>query len=136
MEIFVAINKLKNLGWALTNMNCTSALVGSSGSWYKARSFLYTSKRKFHHLKAIQLIWSSWVVFLGRSECTNKGGTSSGSCASGFGVCCTCKSKSLQMELQENQISPLNEKWSCTRRENNNSSSQTKPWLAFRDPLK
>ena len=26
-----------------------------------------------------------------RSECTNKGGTAAGSCASGFGVCCTCK---------------------------------------------
>jgi hypothetical protein len=25
------------------------------------------------------------------SECTNKGGTAAGSCASGFGVCCTCK---------------------------------------------
>jgi hypothetical protein len=24
-------------------------------------------------------------------ECSNKGGTSSGSCADGFGVCCICK---------------------------------------------
>ena len=24
-------------------------------------------------------------------ECSNKGGTNGGSCASGFGVCCTCK---------------------------------------------
>lgn len=29
--------------------------------------------------------------FVFRSECTNKGGTAAGSCASGFGVCCTCK---------------------------------------------
>ena len=26
-----------------------------------------------------------------RSECTSKGGTSSGTCASGFGVCCVCE---------------------------------------------
>ena len=26
-----------------------------------------------------------------REECSNKGGTNGGSCASGFGVCCTCK---------------------------------------------
>ena len=24
-------------------------------------------------------------------ECSNKGGVNAGSCASGFGVCCTCK---------------------------------------------
>ena len=24
-------------------------------------------------------------------ECSNKGGTNGGSCASGFGVCCTCE---------------------------------------------
>ena len=29
-----------------------------------------------------------------REECSNKGGTSDGSCASGFGVCCICKSMS------------------------------------------
>ena len=26
-----------------------------------------------------------------REECSSKGGTNEGSCASGFGVCCTCK---------------------------------------------
>ena len=26
-----------------------------------------------------------------REECSNKGGTEDGSCASGYGVCCTCK---------------------------------------------
>ena len=25
------------------------------------------------------------------AECSDKGGSSSGSCADGFGVCCTCK---------------------------------------------
>ena len=34
---------------------------------------------------------SSIIFFVFRSECTNKGGTAAGSCASGFGVCCTCK---------------------------------------------
>ena len=26
-----------------------------------------------------------------REECSTKGGTNEGSCASGYGVCCTCK---------------------------------------------
>ena len=26
-----------------------------------------------------------------REECSNKGGTEDGSCASGYGVCCICK---------------------------------------------
>ena len=26
-----------------------------------------------------------------REECSSKGGTSGGTCASGFGVCCYCK---------------------------------------------
>ena len=40
------------------------------------------------------IICSSLVYFIiSRSECTNKGGTSAGSCANGFGVCCTCKYK-------------------------------------------
>jgi hypothetical protein len=29
-------------------------------------------------------------IFATRSECTTKSGTSAGSCASGYGVCCTC----------------------------------------------
>ena len=35
----------------------------------------------------------SLVRFLShyREECSNKGGTNDGSCAAGFGVCCTCK---------------------------------------------
>ena len=32
----------------------------------------------------------NWFQFLHfRSECNTKGGTSDGTCASGFGVCCT-----------------------------------------------
>ena len=27
-----------------------------------------------------------------RDECSSKGGVSAGTCANGFGVCCTCKS--------------------------------------------
>ena len=29
------------------------------------------------------------IIF--REECSSRGGTSEGTCASGFGVCCTCK---------------------------------------------
>lgn len=32
-----------------------------------------------------------WPSIFSREECSNKGGTNSGSCAEGFGVCCTCK---------------------------------------------
>ena len=30
-------------------------------------------------------------VIYSREECSNKAGVNAGSCASGFGVCCTCK---------------------------------------------
>ncbi len=34
-----------------------------------------------------------WALsFKTREECSTKGGTNAGSCAEGFGVCCTCKS--------------------------------------------
>ena len=32
-----------------------------------------------------------------REECSDKGGTSIGSCAEGYGVCCTCKFSNYQM---------------------------------------
>ena len=31
------------------------------------------------------------IVFFFSEECSSKGGTNDGTCASGFGVCCTCK---------------------------------------------
>ena len=31
------------------------------------------------------------ICFFFRQECTDKGGTNEGSCASGYGVCCVCK---------------------------------------------
>ena len=30
-------------------------------------------------------------LYYSSEECSNKGGSNGGSCASGFGVCCTCK---------------------------------------------
>lgn len=30
-------------------------------------------------------------MLFNREECSDKGGTSIGSCAEGYGVCCTCK---------------------------------------------
>ena len=30
-------------------------------------------------------------VFIYREECSAKGGVNAATCASGFGVCCTCK---------------------------------------------
>ena len=45
------------------------------------------------HLHVILcLILFMILVFSSYSEeCSNKAGTNAGSCASGFGVCCTCK---------------------------------------------
>ena len=31
------------------------------------------------------------LTFIFREECSNKGGTNGGSCASGYGICCVCK---------------------------------------------
>lgn len=31
------------------------------------------------------------LMLFNREECSDKGGTSIGSCAEGYGVCCTCK---------------------------------------------
>ena len=33
------------------------------------------------------------------SECSQRGGANSGSCASGYGVCCTCKYSTIFMKL-------------------------------------
>ena len=40
---------------------------------------------------------SGLKIILCRDECSNKGGVNIGSCASGFGVCCTCKNSILIM---------------------------------------
>ena len=42
-----------------------------------------------HPVEALNVHVYSYVS--SREECSNKGGTNAGSCASGFGVCCTCK---------------------------------------------
>ena len=31
-------------------------------------------------------------AFISSEECSNRGGTSDGTCANGFGICCVCKS--------------------------------------------
>ncbi len=31
------------------------------------------------------------MIFFSSEECSNRGGTNAGTCADGFGVCCTCK---------------------------------------------
>ena len=50
------------------------------------------------HRKFIIYVYSFLMQFLYemttfscREECTSKGGTNGGTCASGFGVCCICK---------------------------------------------
>ena len=54
-------------------------------------------QRKFHFLKKSNVDQPFHTVkplqFVNdfREECSNKGGLNAGSCASGFGVCCTCK---------------------------------------------
>ncbi len=53
---------------------------------------LFMICRKFH-LILISFLFLSLEFFVDffSSECTSKSGTSAGTCASGFGVCCTCK---------------------------------------------
>ena len=46
-------------------------------------------------LNSLPFLRKTWVWFFNhslffREECSNKGGTNDGSCASGYGVCCTC----------------------------------------------
>ena len=54
-------------------------------------------QRKFHFLKKSNVYQPFHdvkpLLFVNdfREECSNKGGLNAGSCASGFGVCCTCK---------------------------------------------
>ena len=46
------------------------------------------------HLRMILGLASFWKFYQNydfSEECSNKGGTNEGSCASGFGVCCSCK---------------------------------------------
>ena len=31
------------------------------------------------------------IKYIFREECSDKGGTNDGTCASGYGICCTCK---------------------------------------------
>ena len=47
-----------------------------------------SAKRSYYKL---DFIAKSINVYYFSEECSNKGGTNGGSCASGFGVCCTCK---------------------------------------------
>ncbi len=47
-------------------------------------------KYTFLHFKSWNRYFKCILLFFS-SECTNKGGVSSGSCANGFGVCCTCR---------------------------------------------
>ena len=42
-------------------------------------------------LEGITALYMIFILSLYSEECSNKGGTNAGSCASGFGVCCTCK---------------------------------------------
>ena len=49
-----------------------------------------------HPAWKIQEIWfstklSQWNFLRFSAECDDKGGTKDGSCADGYGVCCTCK---------------------------------------------
>ena len=48
------------------------------------RKFLYFLQHYFNHYICLYLLVFS-------EECSSLGGTSDGSCASGFGVCCVCK---------------------------------------------
>ena len=49
---------------------------------------LATHVRTINILHFLRLM--SIYIFVAE-ECKNKGGTNSGSCAEGYGVCCTCK---------------------------------------------
>ena len=44
------------------------------------------------------------IYFFFRSECLAKGGTNSGSCANGFGVCCICKSLQIPKKISTDRL--------------------------------
>ena len=49
-----------------------------------------------------------------REECSSKGGASDGSCASGFGVCCVCKSMSYYSDfILILSIHCISDLWMC-----------------------
>ena len=54
-----------------------------------------TCAEKGNHFQSIKkhfLLSALFFVVFPSEECSSKGGTNAGSCAQGFGVCCTCKS--------------------------------------------
>ena len=42
-------------------------------------------------LNKIHSKWKKFYFYLFREECSNRAGKNDGSCAQGYGVCCTCK---------------------------------------------
>ena len=42
-------------------------------------------------LNKIHSKWKQFYSYLFREECSNRGGKNDGSCAQGYGVCCTCR---------------------------------------------
>ena len=50
-----------------------------------------TSSMKKYKRNIVFTKLSQWKFLRFSAECEDKGGTKDGSCASGYGVCCTCK---------------------------------------------
>lgn len=74
LEIFSAISGLR-----FPNDGCIVIGGSKNGTCYTPYVIKY-----FHENISFKIICF-------REECTGKGGTASGTCASGFGVCCTSK---------------------------------------------
>ena len=77
------IDNLKDI----TTSKVWSITIFPSGYFYRN-----IHQAKCHWRSALYMIPFMILIFSFYSEeCSNKAGTNAGSCASGFGVCCTCK---------------------------------------------
>ena len=70
-------------------------------AWHQNRSGILQGSTKYDYTELMNLIWPLLPNFdqsillnsyTSREECSSKGGSQDGTCASGFGVCCTCES--------------------------------------------
>ena len=102
----------------------------------------YLGIRKPESKWKFQGFWSQVLkCFSTADECTMHGGTPSGSCASGFGVCCICKNSVLQTQnLNKHWVGSISNPWnlssipvqlSCgaTTSQNNSFIVQVGKWM-------
>ena len=86
------IKKVFNLFMFFQNDGCTGA--NRNGTCYTRQIDVPTKMIGSKILCTYLIFYILYCVFFSE-ECSSKGGTQDGSCASGFGVCCVCMNKLL-----------------------------------------